>query len=401
MDLVTFLRVLLRRWDVVVPGLVLTFVVVIAAGSSVSAEYEAEASLLLLGPSTSTSSQGAVAVNPYLNNPEKLDATAVIIDRSMSSEEIKRELANLGATADYELTPTEKTPILTVTARGSSRDQVLHTSQLVLERVQGDLVRRQLEAGAPEHTWIRTEILSTPQVSMNTGNKPRVMAAVGALGLGITVMLAFMVESLAAWLPRRLRAATAPTGPTVAGFPFVPSEPAPHMSAAGEVAQGNGWHPHPPAGPPSDVVVGPADHSSQEDPFEGMAVEGPRADNEVSANHASTNNGSHEEQQDELVDAWWSAWERRQAVRRGTQDAATPDRVDREREPPSDSDGEAEPIWDEDLRDAVDQTDHAETVVGWGDRIEVLGGPSRAQRGAPDPWAFETGGDDFAEGPGT
>ncbi|MDQ3932799.1 MAG: chain length determinant protein, partial [Actinomycetota bacterium] len=65
MDLVTFLRVLLRRWDVVLPGLLLTVVTVMAAGASVSPEYEAEGSVLLLGPATSTSSQGAVAVNPY------------------------------------------------------------------------------------------------------------------------------------------------------------------------------------------------------------------------------------------------------------------------------------------------------------------------------------------------
>lgn len=448
MDLVTFLRVLLRRWDVVLPGFLLTVVTVLSAGANVAPEFEAEGSLLLLGPSTSTSSQGAVPVNPYLNIPSSLDSTAVIIAETMRSQETIRELANLGATADYEVEATQKTPILTVTTRGSSREQVLHTAQLVLRRAQDDLARRQQEAGAPEQAFIRSEVLTPPRASMHSGSKPRVMAAVGALGLGLTVLLAFAVENLAAWLIRRRRAETAPTSiggaPTFAGMPFVSSEPAPHPNSAREAAHGNGWQPHPPSGPLVDVAVDRAEPALAEDPSERVGVEEVPAKDEVAANEVSAHEvsahevSSHElsaqdvvpadngtlEQQDGLVDAWWTAWERRQAGRRAAhaplvESTAYDPEEDRAWEaeeagnkdaakmsPPEATDGDEEfdAMLDEDLRGTIGQApinEQAERVVAWGGQIEVLGGTPRVERGTPGTWPYVGGGDGSVDRSGT
>lgn len=211
MDLVTFLRILLRRWDVVLPGFLLTLVTTFAAGGSVTPAYEAQGSLLLFGPATGTSPRGTAPINPYLNFNSSLESTAVIIAESMSSEEIVRQLADLGATAGYEVTATQKTPILTVSARGSSEAQVRHTAQLVLQRVQDELAARQQAAGAPANTLIRSQVLSPPRVSVQAGNKSRVMAAVAVLGLGTTVLLAFAVENLAAWRQRWRQSAPPPS----------------------------------------------------------------------------------------------------------------------------------------------------------------------------------------------
>lgn len=322
----TFLRVLVRRWDVVVPGFLLTVVTVIAAGASVAPEYEAEGSVLLLGPSTSASSQGTVPVNPYLNIPSSLESTAVIIAESLRSERTIGELADLGATVDYELTPTEKTPILTVAARGLNKDQVLHTAEVVLQRVQEDLATRQQEAGVPSASLIRSQVLSPPRATMHAGSKPRVMAAVGALGLGLTVTLAFGVESFAAWRTRGRQADTAPTsvGPALADIPLVSSEPAPHPDPASVAAHGNGWQPHAPSVPLIDAAVDRAEPAPAEDHLERVTVAEALANNEASGNEVSASGAPAEngklEQQDGLVEAWWSAWERRQSGRRAAQD---------------------------------------------------------------------------------
>lgn len=309
MDLVTFLRILLRRWDVVLPGFLLTLVTTFAAGGSVTPAYEAQGSLLLFGPATGTSPRGTAPINPYLNFNSSLESTAVIIAESMSSEEIVRQLADLGATAGYEVTATQKTPILTVSARGSSEAQVRHTAQLVLQRVQDELAARQQAAGAPANTLIRSQVLSPPRVSVQAGNKSRVMAAVAVLGLGTTVLLAFAVENLAAWRQRWRQSAPPPASAAtaLAGTPLVTSQHAANLGATPEAAQGNGRQPQPPSGPLVDVLVKGAEPAPAEDRSEGVTPD------EVPPDDRSL------EQQDRLVGAWWSAWERRQAGRQAAQ----------------------------------------------------------------------------------
>lgn len=405
MDLLTFLRVLLRRWDVVLPGCILTVVTVLTAGASVAPAHEAQGSLLLLGPARVEDGP----VNPYLVFNSSLGQTAVIIAEAMRSEEVVRDLADIGATAGYEVEPTEKSPILTVTARGTSREQVLNTSQLVLQRVQDDLVRRQQEAGAPADTFIRSQVLSPPRASMHSGSRPRVMAAVGALGVGLTVMLAFAVESLAAWRSRRHSPSGAPTwaGPVLADYPQVPSEPQPHFEPhfeaereRVEVPESNGWHREPPSGPLVDVVVGTPGVTPAEDPIEAQPFEaqgayeaqhfeagdftGATFDEGLPENEVPARNGSLE-QHDGLVDAWWSAWERRQAGRRAEDPMVAPshdpvedwageaaeagddDAVTSSPRDMLEDDAAADPWWDEDR-------DQAEGLLAWGGRIEVLGG---------------------------
>ncbi len=446
MDLVTFLRVLLRRWDVVLPGLLLTLVTVMAAGTSVDPEYEAEGSVLLLGPSTSTSSQGAVAVNPYLSFNSSLESSAAIVAESMSSGETVRELADAGATAGYKVSHTQKTPILTVSARGPSKELVLYTADLVLQRLQEDLATRQEEAGAPAATLIRSQVLSPPRAAMHAGNRPRVMTAVGAVGLGTTIMLAFAVESLATWRNRQRQQHTPPAsvGPVFAGFPYVSAEPAPHLGAEwepAEAAQGNGWHQHPPSGPLVDVVPDTAGPSPAEDPYEaedpyqaedslqGETFEEVLPHNDVPAqnavltqNEVPARNGNLE-QQDGLVEAWWSAWERRQAGRRGAQDPMEPTAFHSAEEwteeaPEAvneyaatssprevrDVDEEGNPRLDEDLRGHVDQADNvikgdeAESLLAWGG-IEVLGGTAPVEPEAVNrrPFLPEAGGPGSAD----
>ncbi|MFN2557379.1 MAG: hypothetical protein ABR592_11040 [Nitriliruptorales bacterium] len=402
MDFVTFLRVLLRRWDVVLPGVVLTLLTVVAAGGSVAPEYEAEGSVLLLGPSTATSSQGgAVAVNPYLNIPSSLDSTAVILAETLRSEQVMRELADLGANADYEIEPTEKTPILTVTAKGSSMEQVLHTSQLVMQRAQDDLAARQQAAGAPQETFIRSQVLRPPRGTVHSGSKPRVMAAVGAVGIGLTIMLAFAVETLAGWRrQRRQYEAPAvplapPAGPaSEVAFVF----PKPEPQAGPETAHSNGWHPHPAPGPMVDVFVDHAEPESIEDPPVAADGENVLANSEVPhevpADEASGESGNFE-QPDGLVDAWWSAWERRQAGRRDAQESGDAPGEHGDGKPEEASGGDAargsfpevsvedddEAIHTLDDEDrGVDQMEsrgdgdqEEKNLAAWGGSIEVLG----------------------------
>ncbi|MDQ3931944.1 MAG: hypothetical protein M3252_03780, partial [Actinomycetota bacterium] len=342
--------------------------------------------------------------------------------QSMGSDENVRELAELGATAGYEVTHTQKTPILSVTARGSSKELVLHTAELVLQRLQDDLATRQQEAGAPALTLIRSQVLSPPRTSMHAGNRPRVMAAVGAVGVGLTTLLAFAVESLAAWRSRRHQLPPPPlSGGPLFDYSHAAPEPPSHFGAEREPAEppvGNGWHRDPPSGPLVDVVVGtpgrPPEDPIEAQPFDvqgsyearpfeaedfpGATFEEGPPENEVPAPNENL------EQQDGLVDAWWSAWERRQAGRREVEDpmsattylpaedwagdaaaAGSKDMATSSRPDVLDDAAGTNPSLDEHLGDDDHQVeamvggDPAESLLAWGGRVEVLGGTAHVE----------------------
>ncbi len=307
MDFVAFLRVLLRRWVVVGAGLILTLVVTIAAGGSLGPSYEAEGSVLLLGPSTDFSSEeGSFPTNPYLYINPSVHSTALILAEFMSSDEVAGELADVGATADYEVTSTEKTPILTIAAQGAREEQVLHTARLVLQRLGDELVAQQQAAGAPAHTLIRSQVLSPPRASIHTGNKVRVMAVVGILGLGMTFMLVLVVESLAARRGRlrQLKMPLPAAGPILPPPPVPSRSPAP-TAATSAAAGGNGFPPRPPSGPLVEVLV--------------PTVKPPRAD-EPGGSAVEEAAASGDPEQHDGVRSWWSAWSVRQTARQAAQE---------------------------------------------------------------------------------
>lgn len=310
MDFVTFLRVLQRRWVVVLAGLIITLIVIVAVGKSVGPTYEARGSVLLVGPAIDVSSErGPFPANPYLYMNPSVHSTAIVIAERMSSDEMVRELADVGATADYEVTSAEKTPILTVTARGASEVQVLHTARLVLQRMGDELVARQQAAGAPAHTLIRSQILSGPRASLHEGSKLRVMAAVSVLGLGMTLLFVLAVESLDA-RRGRLRQLEMPLpapGPVPAGTTSPISSSSPTQAAAtSTAAPGNGLPLRPPSGPLVEVLVPTVKPQRAEEHSGGSTVE-EEAD-------------SADLEQHDRVHSWWSAWALRQPGRLGTRD---------------------------------------------------------------------------------
>lgn len=218
MDFFTTLRILLSRWQVVVPALALTALAAAFATQTVAPAWQATGTMVLLGPSTATEQfQGQIeskAVNPYLEFGGALDVTAEVLSKVMVSDTVVQRLRLRGATAEYEVGTGSDggSPIINIIATGRDAKVARRTVQAVATELRRELQRRQTTAGAPTTQLIRAEQVTVPSSATRLiGDKVRAAAAVLAMGVAFTFSLAFLTESVIEQRARRRRLASART----------------------------------------------------------------------------------------------------------------------------------------------------------------------------------------------
>ncbi len=204
-DLFTTIRILARRWYVVLPALLLTVAGAAATMRAVAPTYEVSAAVVLLGPATAgapvAGQPAPPPVNPYLEFGGALETTGLILSRSLMSESTVDRLAAQGATATYEVgTGSEGgSPIVNVIATGPDQEAAKRTAAIVMAELRSELARRQVAAGAPASQFIRVEDVTRPDSATRTsGSRLRAVAAVMALGIALSFGLGFMAEAIAA-----------------------------------------------------------------------------------------------------------------------------------------------------------------------------------------------------------
>lgn len=229
MDLLTTIRILLRRWFVVVPALLVTAGGAYYAMQAVSPSYEATGAVVLIGPATAGApvrgEPSPAQVNPYLEFGGALETTGEIVSRTLMSQVEVDKLFAEGATAVYEVgTGSEGgSPIMNVIATDTDEAAAIKTVSIVVTEVRTELQRRQAAAGAPPSQFIRVENVTIPtKATRMAGSTMRAVAAVLALGLAFSCGLGFMAEAIAV---RRGGSSTAPV-PAVS-TPMAPPAPSP------------------------------------------------------------------------------------------------------------------------------------------------------------------------------
>ncbi len=185
MDLLTAIKILVRQWPVVVTGLVLTVVAVIQVGGMVAPQYEAKGTVLLLSP-------GANA-NPYLDFGPNLEVAADALMVVVQSPVGATNLEAAGAAGTFKLERVSG-PLIDISATAASKDEASRTVDLVVTALEGELTTAQ-EAAAPEQRITLTE-LTEPVPQQKLGSRIRAQAAVGALGLALTVSAGLTVDAL-------------------------------------------------------------------------------------------------------------------------------------------------------------------------------------------------------------
>ncbi|KQW48834.1 hypothetical protein ASC77_08890 [Nocardioides sp. Root1257] len=199
------LKVLLRRWYVVVIGMAVVGGLCVMTIKTVPTQYQASGQMIMLLPPDATGVE--TPSNPYLNLQPGLTTTAGLITGTVMSKDSARALAKEGFKSEYAvgLVP-DNGPLLLVTttdtdpaAAVATRDAVMHMLDVELAKIQRNAAvpGRQLITASPSNVGTRAEVLP--------GSKMRALVAVFALGVVITVVLAFVVDRLAAARRRRRR----------------------------------------------------------------------------------------------------------------------------------------------------------------------------------------------------
>jgi hypothetical protein len=187
-------RVLLRRWYVVVAGLLLTAIAATAAIFLVPTDYQASGEMLLLLPAD-VSSDG-VPVNPYLNLPPALSVTASLIAGNVMSKGTQRDIADAGFTSSYSVALSPGAgPLLELSTQDTNQVAALATLHELIRRMSDQLDQIQAE----KHVAVNQLIQPTPvnvssKAEVLPGSKIRALAIIGAVGMLVTLLSAFMLD---------------------------------------------------------------------------------------------------------------------------------------------------------------------------------------------------------------
>lgn len=190
------LLVLLRRWYITVPVLLLTVSGCLLASKIVAPTYQANASMLFLIPSTVEGRD--VAVNPYLNFGGA-NGLADVVGRLAMSPADARKIYSSGARAEYSVAmdPTTTAPLLDVTAKSKDPGQAMKTLTAVMADIKAQLSTVQIRASAPATTLVYTQDVTVSATPTELrGSLHRAIAVTAAIGIIIAIGLPCIVEGI-------------------------------------------------------------------------------------------------------------------------------------------------------------------------------------------------------------
>lgn len=210
MELSSTFRLLLRRWLVLLIGIVATSAAGAYVFNTTPPSYVSGARMLLLLPNNA---RGPDAIgSPFLYLPSGLDVMARLLSGSVVTRDFQEAKAAAGLSAAVVVTVDNRSPMLNITVTGSDTDDVIATRDWVVDRLQKDLLQIQVEEGAPREQIAHGRVFgaeNVPRPSGRTWLRPvLVVAAVGAVAtLLAAVAIDFLLQR------RKLRRATTPTPP--------------------------------------------------------------------------------------------------------------------------------------------------------------------------------------------
>lgn len=184
-------RVLIRRWYLVLVGILMTFGLTYAASLAVPVKYEADAAVVLLPPSDPTS-------NPYLGLAGYSSFADVFARAVMDTTQVAA-LKSQGVTDPFTVQRdlTTSAPIIRVAVTGSGDAPAVRQMQIVLDTIPGELVTIQQNANVPTAAMFRSKVITQAEhATPIRKSQLRAMIAAGAVGVLITVWGTVWIDSL-------------------------------------------------------------------------------------------------------------------------------------------------------------------------------------------------------------
>ena len=195
------LRVMLRRWYVSIPALIVAIALPAAAWTMISSTYQTTSTISLLNSSAASSANQRTG-NPFLAFDSSLTPMADFLARRLSSDQSATDLAARGVVdqASAELAPNASGPFLTMTVSGKNQNQVLTELQTFDQYAIDQLaaIQTSVNSSLPSNTLIRAVVVVPPQKPTTSMKKKfEDVAGAGVFGMGILFLAVFGSEALA------------------------------------------------------------------------------------------------------------------------------------------------------------------------------------------------------------
>lgn len=209
------IRALLRRWYLVLAGLVLAVAAGYLAWSDTGPVYTASGSTVLIPPKASVQSTnpGGRDSNPLLYLGELGQARDVLAS-ALASDEVQGDFQRQVPGASYSVgaDPLSNGPIILYSVTAPSADVAVSGARYMREQVDSRLSSLQSSLGVYDEAKIRTLMLTEPESAVSD-NKAQVRSAlvVGVAVLLLCIFLVALVDGLAAARRKRKTAALEPT----------------------------------------------------------------------------------------------------------------------------------------------------------------------------------------------
>ncbi|MEU7475920.1 hypothetical protein AB0A63_08040 [Lentzea sp. NPDC042327] len=200
MDFWKTIKVLLRRWYVALPVLLLSLGGAGVVFASVPPEYESTGTDLLTVPkagATLDPSKPSGIINPLLAFDASLTTTAQLLTQVLLDPAVYAQLTRNNPDIECEAGDGGlRGPFVQVVCKAPTPEAARATVDGAFKRLSQELVERQRKLGAPESTFINVETVVAPtEATLLVGGKLRAAGAALALGLAASLTSAYMIES--------------------------------------------------------------------------------------------------------------------------------------------------------------------------------------------------------------
>ncbi|WP_250002925.1 hypothetical protein [Actinoplanes sp. M2I2] len=243
MDFWDLTKVLLRRWYLTVPFLLLTAYAAYWTGSTIQPDYVATSYVQVVPPTAPEEPQTGVPkknpgpINPWLSLGYNALGQAAVL--TVQDTTVLEQLKAQGLSDTVLITLDDQSPVVTIEAIGTTKEQAAATTEEVVKRLDVSVRELQAEYGAKKTSYATTRRLDQGTNIVEKNSKVK-RALVAVLGAGVLASTAVTI-GVDALLRRRSRlkaaraaddAGTTPTSGPPAGTAVVPVSPAPVPASA-------------------------------------------------------------------------------------------------------------------------------------------------------------------------
>ena len=195
MDLGSLLRVIMRRWLVVLIGAILTMGLAALAYTQIPPRYQSSARMLLLLPPDARGED--LIGSPFLYLPNGLNVLARIVSITPTSSDFEERLYAEGFVSQYEVGVDNASPTVTLSVEGSDPQNVVATRNRLIQVINEELLRIQQQEKAPPQQIAHTRVYAAESVPEQIGgDRARGVLAIGGAGAVITLLATFLIDRL-------------------------------------------------------------------------------------------------------------------------------------------------------------------------------------------------------------